>query len=541
MEKQQADRIITEYLPKIYGYAMKKSFSYDEAEDLCSDIVQEAYFSLLRTDKIYNLSGYIWRLSEHCYAKYVSLKKKQAGISIDGMEIPYYEDFLPDDAGEEAMRLRREIAFLTEKRRRIVYLFYYENKNIADIAQTLKLPEGTVKWHLNQARNELKEGFSMERKIGKLGLNPVTATRGFGHSGCPGNNSGPEFYLGDKINLNIVYSVYETPRTREEIAEELGMTLVYIEDKIAFLEENGFLVPVSGGRYTTYVNFPPRTYSLELLDNIYKVKAEIAQILAAEYAPIVLTAVANLDRVYIPGGNYELLEAAAVFYGITNKGSTLINKDLSKYYIKTTAGGDFIASVHLESVPEDPEYQTSFDPKLIWSTGNMIRESSKYPGITSWASDSKFCSREGGWMNNLYTDYDYLYEFLKGDLSDTPANAEKRTRLQNRQFLSGNDQINIMIVNSAQKDFFDKIPAIPEQISKKFAAKALEYAMLKAKKYPSQMQDLIISWSANFLISQDTAVMVLDILYENGTFKPLTERERITSNLIMFSDLLPTV
>ena len=29
----------------------------------------------------------------------------------------------------------------------------------------------------------------MERKIGRLGLAPVTAT-GFGHSGNPGNNSG---------------------------------------------------------------------------------------------------------------------------------------------------------------------------------------------------------------------------------------------------------------------------------------------------------------------------------------------------------------
>ena len=33
MLKQKADRIITEYLQKIYGFAVKKSFYYDEAED----------------------------------------------------------------------------------------------------------------------------------------------------------------------------------------------------------------------------------------------------------------------------------------------------------------------------------------------------------------------------------------------------------------------------------------------------------------------------------------------------------------------------
>ena len=80
------------------------------------------------------------------------------------------------------------------------------------------IPEGTIKWHLNKARNELKEGFFMERKIGKLGLSPITST-GFTHSGNPGSNSGPEFYLGDKLNLNIVYSVYFEPKTKEQIAE----------------------------------------------------------------------------------------------------------------------------------------------------------------------------------------------------------------------------------------------------------------------------------------------------------------------------------
>ena len=47
MEKQQADKLIVEYLPKIYGFAMKKSFSFDEAEELSSDIVTEVYLSFL--------------------------------------------------------------------------------------------------------------------------------------------------------------------------------------------------------------------------------------------------------------------------------------------------------------------------------------------------------------------------------------------------------------------------------------------------------------------------------------------------------------
>ena len=76
------------------------------------------------------------------------------------MEIPLYGDCALADTDEDLKRLRREIAFLTEKRRQIVYRFYYEDTPVSVIAKEMDIPEGTVKWHLNRARNELKEGFS---------------------------------------------------------------------------------------------------------------------------------------------------------------------------------------------------------------------------------------------------------------------------------------------------------------------------------------------------------------------------------------------
>ena len=186
MDKSKADSIITEYLPKIYGFAIKKAFSYDEAEDLCGDIVQEVYLALLRAGEIHNLEGYIWRISVHVHAKYVAFKKKHLGVSIDGMDFPFYDNYdsIFENAWEETARLRREIAYLSKTRREIVYLFYYENWSISSISEKLAMPEGTVKWHLNKARNELKEGFTMERKKGTLGMSPITALS-FGHSGIP--------------------------------------------------------------------------------------------------------------------------------------------------------------------------------------------------------------------------------------------------------------------------------------------------------------------------------------------------------------------
>ena len=540
MEKSKVDVIITEYLQKIYGFAYKKSFSHGEAEELAAEMTEQVYRSLLSQNEVVNIEGYIWRICEHTYAKYVSSVKKHEGVSIDEIsDIPYYEAFTGDDDSEEINRLRREIAFLSLQRRDIVFRFYYNNESIKSIASRLHIPEGTVKWHLNKARNELKEGFSMERKIGELGLHPVE-TIAFSHSGRPGTSGGPEFYLNDKLNLNIVYSVYFEPKNVQEIAEELGVTPVFIEDKINFLENNGYIIRTKGDKFTTYVLFRPRKYSKEREDNVLLKKHEAAEILVKEYVPHVRKAVSDIKDVYIPGGNRELLEAAAVFYGIANNcsiGNDVFNRDLSKYQISTLDGGEYIATVTLQSECVDPDYQMKMTGEY-WACGNMWRSSDKYPSVKSWAIDSRFDAREGMWQNNLYTDYEYLYELMTGRLTDRTANAEKIDRLKERKFIDDNDSIQIMVFKGDDSDFYDRIPKLDEKLKKQFAEYVLENAMQEAKEYPPQMQDLIVSWSGGF-IGNVVAVMALEMLYDSGTFKPLTEKERIAANLIMFSDVLP--
>ena len=36
MDRDAADRLIAAYLPKLYGFAVKRAFSYSEAEELCA-------------------------------------------------------------------------------------------------------------------------------------------------------------------------------------------------------------------------------------------------------------------------------------------------------------------------------------------------------------------------------------------------------------------------------------------------------------------------------------------------------------------------
>ena len=78
-----------------------------------------------------------------------------------------------DDNTETIRRLQTEIAYLSKLQRRIVIAYYFENRKQADIATELGVPLGTVKWHLFEAKKELKRGMDTMRKASELKFNPI--------------------------------------------------------------------------------------------------------------------------------------------------------------------------------------------------------------------------------------------------------------------------------------------------------------------------------------------------------------------------------
>ena len=71
MDKEYVDKIIAEYMEKIFGFALSKTMNTDKAEELASRITFDVYVSLLKSDNINNVSGYIYRVASNVYARVV--------------------------------------------------------------------------------------------------------------------------------------------------------------------------------------------------------------------------------------------------------------------------------------------------------------------------------------------------------------------------------------------------------------------------------------------------------------------------------------
>ncbi|MBO5379936.1 MAG: sigma-70 family RNA polymerase sigma factor [Clostridia bacterium] len=272
MNRENAEKIITEYLKPIFGFALKRTKSIYDAEDLTQDIVLKAFRALIVKDDIEDANKFIWTIAHNALSNYYRTTAKSIiGVSIDEVAevIPDPDSMLTDeDNADTVCRLQSEIAYLSKLQRRIVIAYYFENCKQADIAKELNIPLGTVKWHLFEAKKELKRGMETMRKTSELKFNPIKFSS-FGINGSIGTKSCEEFFR-SALSQNICYCVRNEAKTINEIADALGVSPVYIETEVDFLDEYGFLKR-TGDKYI--VNFIISELTPELLtmqDAMYK-------------------------------------------------------------------------------------------------------------------------------------------------------------------------------------------------------------------------------------------------------------------------------
>jgi len=279
VNRQDAERITTEYLKPIFGFALKRCQNAEDAEDLSQEIVLKAFRALLCKDDIADIDKFIWTIAHNALSNYYrDNRRNMVCVSVDeiaGVLADPTAELDADDDAEVIHRLQSEIAYLSKLQRRIVIAYYFENRKQTDIAKELDIPLGTVKWHLFEAKKELKRGMDTMRNPGELKFNPIRFYS-YGISGQTGTKSLEEFFRA-ALPQNICYCVRKQAKTINEIADDLGVSPVYVEGEVEFLEEYGFLLKQKD-KYIA--NFIMDESSEELLTMQNRMYAEAAK----EYA-----------------------------------------------------------------------------------------------------------------------------------------------------------------------------------------------------------------------------------------------------------------
>lgn len=154
--------IVRQHWRKVFNIAYKFTGKHDEAEDLTQDVFVRIFRSLETFDRRANFQTWLVSVARNlCIDHYRSVRKERETIDrgVDaGTLSPAASTESPMASLEQADRvalLRKALQALPPTLRSAVLLRDIEELTYQEIAERLKLPEGTVKSRINRGRTEL--------------------------------------------------------------------------------------------------------------------------------------------------------------------------------------------------------------------------------------------------------------------------------------------------------------------------------------------------------------------------------------------------
>ena len=188
-DQQAWEQIVRQHWRKVFNVAYKFVGKHDEAEDLTQDIFLKIFKSLDTFDRRANFQTWLISVSRNlCIDHYRSVRKERETIDRDvdpGDLTPVSHEISPYAALEHQDRvtlLREAMAELPDTLRTAVLLRDISELSYLEIAEKLRLPEGTVKSRINRGRTELARQIKRLRQLHEQAAGP---------RGTPGGSGGP--------------------------------------------------------------------------------------------------------------------------------------------------------------------------------------------------------------------------------------------------------------------------------------------------------------------------------------------------------------
>ena len=258
MKKQDLLKYFDDYLlDKLFGFCYARTNDSYEAEELCSDIIYALVKAAHNGGKIESVYPFIWKVARNVYADFSNNRRKHAETIYEGdpeeILIAVAEEDTSDDTVELLTSVYRRIAFLTKAYREVMIMFYIDGLSTAQIAKAQGTSEGAVRQRLFSARQKIKsEVEEMTETYNKpVALDKIDYV--IWGTGNPAWGD-PRNVCTRMFSNHVVWLCHKKPMSASEIAEELNVPTIYVEEELEILckGENGkygFLRRLENGKY----------------------------------------------------------------------------------------------------------------------------------------------------------------------------------------------------------------------------------------------------------------------------------------------------
>ena len=153
--------LLQRYQDKVLRLAFSYTRDRARAEELAQDVFVKIWQVLPRFDGRASLSTWLYAITRNTCLSALRYDARRRMQPLD--EAGERAAGVPDArAGAEPLDVRRLVDALPEAQRRVITLFYLEDRSLREVGLMLDMPEGTVKSHLHRARRALAGALKPE-------------------------------------------------------------------------------------------------------------------------------------------------------------------------------------------------------------------------------------------------------------------------------------------------------------------------------------------------------------------------------------------
>ncbi|MBR4857873.1 MAG: RNA polymerase sigma factor [Clostridia bacterium] len=181
-DKSAFDELYKLTSERAYFVALEFTKNNQDAEDILQESYIKALSKINELDKPESFSSWLNQIVANKSKDF--LKKKKPMLLNSDEEETDATELLPDedisfspeenlDQTELQKAVMEVLDELSEEKRACVLMMYFEELSVGEIAETLEIPEGTVKTRLFSARKDLKEKFSKRGITSAYSIAPI--------------------------------------------------------------------------------------------------------------------------------------------------------------------------------------------------------------------------------------------------------------------------------------------------------------------------------------------------------------------------------
>jgi len=255
------DEIGEKYSESILNWAIRKTSSRHEGEDLAQEVICQLFSSLSKGTEVEKLEPYIWKTAHYVWCNRLRSNKNEYGEMRFNDQL-FCHSNTPGPAeqvcfNDQLRRMRRELADLSKRQREILISYYFDGLSVKETAQRLGITKGAVKWHLFSGRKNMKKEMVRVKKKTSYTYRPGRLRVAL--SGSAGPNPDTSKFKESLIKQNIALLCYDSDRTIDELVKYMGVPRTYLEPDIDWLIKRDFLKK-EGNRYSTLFSIEDKKY-----------------------------------------------------------------------------------------------------------------------------------------------------------------------------------------------------------------------------------------------------------------------------------------